>query len=55
MSSTPAIVRELVDHLRRAQRALDAGHFEDAERAIAEVLAIDPGNVHATDSGRTAC
>jgi hypothetical protein len=49
MSSTPSIVRELVDHLRRAQRALDAGQFEDAERAIAEVVAIDPGNVHASD------
>ena len=49
MSSTPSVFRELVAHLTRAQRAVDAGHFDEAERAVSDVLAIDPGNVHATD------
>jgi hypothetical protein len=49
MSSSPSVFRELVAHLTRAQRAVDAGHFDEAERAVSEVLAIDPGNVHATD------
>ena len=49
MSSTPSVVRQLVAHLTRAQRAVDAGHLDEAEREVSEVLAIDPGNVHATD------
>src|SRR5918995_624980 len=49
MTSAHITLRELVTHLARAQRAFDAGHLEEAERAIADALALDPHNVQAAD------
>ena len=49
MSSAHATLRELVTHLARAQRAFDAGSLDEAERAIADALALDPHNVQAAD------
>jgi hypothetical protein len=49
MTSAHTTLRELVTHLARAQRAFDAGHLDEAERAIADALALDPHNVQAAD------
>jgi hypothetical protein len=49
MTSAHITLRELVTHLARAQRAFDAGRLEEAERAIADALALDPHNVQAAD------
>jgi len=49
MTSAHTTLRELVTHLARAQRAFDAGHLDEAERAIADALALDPDNVQAAD------
>ena len=49
MTPAHSTLRELVAHLARAQRAFDAGRLDEAERAIADALALDPHNVQAAD------
>ena len=49
MTSAHATLRELVGHLARAERAFDTGDLTEAERAVADALAIDPQNVQASD------
>jgi hypothetical protein len=48
-TSRHTALRELVAALARAQRALSAGHHEDARAALDHALDIDPGNVQARD------
>ena len=49
MTSAHATLRELVGHLARAERAFDTGDLTEAERAVADALAVDPQNVQASD------
>jgi hypothetical protein len=48
-TSRHTALRELVAALARAQRALAAGHEDDARAALTHALEIDPGNVQARD------